>query len=109
MNLLKEKNYKSYSYLSRYTNSPYYYHTRDDKYISATDFYLDDKTPYRIHIVQRNETFDTLALEYYNNPTLYWIICSFNHIQNPYDKLKEGTRLKIPSISTITFDTEGRS
>ena len=108
MEILSDKNYKSYSFLSRYNNTPYYYHRLDNKYVSGISHYLKDSTPYRVHIVKRNETFDSLALEYYNNPTLYWIICSFNRIQNPYEKLSEGQQIKIPSISTIEFDVKGR-
>lgn len=108
MNVLSDKSYKSYSYISRYAVTPYYYHKKDNRYVSGTPFYLNDSTPYKVHIVKRNETFDTLALHYYNNPTLYWVICSYNHIQNPYKSLKEGDSIKIPSLSTIEFDTKGR-
>lgn len=109
MEILRNKQYMSYSYLSRYSNVPTYYHNIDNKQFTGTGFYLDDSTPYRIHTVKSGDNFDSLALEYYNNPTLYWIICSFNHIQNPYKKLSEGELIKIPSISTITFDERGRS
>ena len=109
MDVLTSKVYKQYSYVSRYSPFPYYYHTVDDKYIYGITAYLDDTTVYTQHIVQRGDTFDNLAMEYYNNPTLFWIICSFNHIRNPYKKLVEGQTLKIPSISNIRFDLIGRS
>lgn len=108
MDILTNKSYKDYSYTSRYVSVPYYYHTKDNKYIYGITSYLDDTTPYTAHIVQRGDTFDTLALRYYNNPTLYWVICSFNHIANPYKNLKEGETVKIPSLSTIRFDKSGR-
>lgn len=107
MEVLKNKSYKdNYSKLSRYSLFPYYYHTLDDKYISGTTAYLSDETTYTMHTIKRNETFDSLALEYYNNPTLYWIICSFNRIQDPFIKLKEGEQIKIPSLSNIEYDIE---
>lgn len=107
MEVLKNKSYKdNYSKLSRYTPFPYYYHKLDDKYISGTTTYLKDTTTYTVHTIQRGETFDSLALEYYNNPTLYWIICSFNRIQDPFMELKVGQQIKIPSISTIEFNIE---
>ena len=56
------------------------------------------------YIVQKGDTLDSLALHYYNIPTLYWIIASFNHIQDPYKNLVVGSTLKIPSISNIEFD-----
>ena len=109
MDVLTNKSYKEYTYTSRYSPFPYYYHTTDNKYVYGVTSYLDDSTPYRIHIVKQGETIDGLALYYYNNPTLFWIICSFNHIRNPYKTLFVGQQLKIPSISTIKFDTVGRS
>lgn len=104
MNVLKNKSYKQYTKLSRYSPFPYYYHETDNKYIYGKTSYLKDTTIYTLYTVKRNDTFDSLALHFYNNPTLYWIICSFNHIQDPFMELKEGTKLKIPSISNIEFD-----
>ena len=109
MEKLINKSYKEYSYTSRYSVFPYYYHTEDDRYVSGLTSYLDDSTIYSLHVVRQGDTLDNLALKYYNNPTLYWIICSFNHIQDPYIKLYEGQTLKIPSISNIQYDIEGRS
>ena len=109
MEILTEKLFKEYSYVSRYSSFPCYYNKRDDRYVNGLTAYLTDKTPYRLHTIERGDTLDNLALHYYNNPTLYWIICSFNHITNPYIKLKEGDQIKIPNISNIEFDVEGRS
>lgn len=104
MEVLTNKSYKDYSKISRYSSFPYYYHTKDDKYIYGTTSYLKDTTVYTLYTVQRGDTFDSLALEFYNNPTLYWVICSFNRIQDPFSVLREGQLLKIPSLSTIEFD-----
>ena len=104
MDILKDGQYKSYDKLSRYSIFPIYYNTEDNKWQSALTAYLDDNTSYFIHKVVKNDTYDNIALRYYNNPTYYWIICSFNHIQDPFEQPTEGTRLKIPSISNIQFD-----
>lgn len=104
MEVLKNKSYNDNNRLSRYTPFPYYYHTKDDKYVSGVTSYLKDTTVYTSYKVQRGDTFDSIALEFYNNPTLYWIICSFNRIQDPFTELVEGQVLKIPSISNIEFD-----
>ena len=108
MSKLSNKTYKQYSYVSRYNVFPTYYHVHDKKYFYGLTAYLDDSTVYTNHVVKRGDTFDSLALKYYNNPTYYWIICSFNHIQNPYKELKEGETIKIPSFSNIQYDFEGR-
>ena len=104
MEVLKNKSYTDSDQLSRYTPFPYYYHTKDNKYVRGITSYLKDTTVYSLYEVQRGDTFDSIALEYYNNPTLYWIICSFNHIQDPFKKPIEGTYIKIPTISTISYD-----
>ena len=108
MSVLKNKSYKSYSYISRYSNTPFYYHTKDNKYVTGIASNLDTTTPYQLHTVKNGDTFDNLALQYYNNPTLYWIICDFNNISNPYSELKIGSKIKIPSYSTLVFDNNGR-
>lgn len=109
MRKLINKSYKQYDYTSRYSPFPIYYNVNDNKYVSGVTAYLDDSTIYTLHVVEPSDTFDTLALRYYNNPTLYWIICSFNHIQNPFTELTVGQKIKIPVLSNIIFDGEGRS
>jgi nucleoid-associated protein YgaU len=104
MNVLTTKGYKEYSKVSRYSQIPYYYHTLDDKYISGKAAHLKTDTVYTMYTVKKNDTFDSLALEFYNNPTLFWIICSFNNIQDPFSKLIPGQLIKIPSLSNIEFD-----
>lgn len=104
MEVLKNKSYTDSDQLSRYTPFPYYYHTKDNKYVRGITSYLKDTTVYSLYEVQQGDTFDSIALEYYNNPTLYWIICSFNHIQDPFTELQIGQKLKIPALSNIEFD-----
>ena len=108
MDILKNKVVKSYDYLSRYANIPSYYHSKDNRHITGTSKNLDKNTPYSTYVVQRNDTLDSLAFKFYKNPTYYWIIGMFNDISNPFVKLEEGALIKIPSISTIKFDSDGR-
>ena len=103
MNVLTDKTYKTYTRLSRYNNFPYYYHIIDNKYIYGTTSNLKNNTPYVIHVVKQNDTFDSLALKYYNNPTYFWIIADYNRYNDPYEKLQPGMKLKIPSFSDIVF------
>lgn len=106
MDALIEKTYRNYDYISRYTSFPYYYHEEDDKYIYGTTAQLEDSIGYVEHIVGKFDSFDSLALKYYNNPTLYWVICDFNKIQDPYQELVMGQRIRIPSLSNITFNVQ---
>ena len=99
-----DKTYKTYTKLSRYNNFTYYYQSNDKKYIYGITSRLNDKTSYTNYLVKKNDTLDTLALYYYNNPTYFWIIADFNRISDPYKKLDENTYIKIPSFSSISFE-----
>ena len=103
MDNLVDKAYRSYEYISRYASFPYSYDTNDSKYIYGTTSYLKDDISYVIHKVNQNDTFDSIALKYYNNPTLYWVICDFNKIQDPFINIEVGTEIKVPTLSNISF------
>lgn len=104
MNVLKGEKYLNYEKLSRYSQFPYYYNTLDDKYICGTTSYLNDETNYILYKVKEGDTYDSIALESYGNPTYYWIICSFNHIQNPFNDPVVDSQIKIPVITDIRFE-----
>lgn len=104
MAVLTQKAYKDYNTLSRYASFPYYFNTLDKKYIYGTTSQLDvEGTPSSAHTVGRGDTLDSLALQYYNDPTKYWIIADFNRIQDPLEDLKMGTVLNIPTMSAIRY------
>jgi len=105
MNILTEKQYKSYDRVSRYSVFPYYYNRLDNKYVyGVTSHLITEGKNFVTHIVEPGDTLDTLSLYYYNNPTYYWIIADFNKIQDPYEKLEVGAHLKVPTFSHIEFD-----
>lgn len=68
---LTNKQYKDYDYLSRYTSFPFYYNEGDRKYIYGVTSQLNQSITYVLHEIKVNETLDTLALDYYNNPTFF--------------------------------------
>ena len=100
---LINKQYKDYDYLSRYTSFPFYYNEDDRKYVYGVTAQVNQNITYVLHEVKANETLDTLALDYYNNPTFFWIIADFNHIQDPFLKLEIGSKLKIPTLNEVNF------
>lgn len=106
MEVLSDKSFRSYDYVSRYQNFPNYYHSLDNRYIGATTAQIQDNIGYSIHVVKAGDTFDSIALDYYNSPTLFWVICDFNKVQDPYKKLKVGTRVKVPVLSSISFSKD---
>lgn len=104
MDILTDKSYRDYDYISRYSNFPYYYNIEDNKYIYGLTSQLKDSIPYILHKVAVNDTYDNISLNYYNSPTFFWIICDFNKIQDPFTNPIPGTYLKIPNISGLSFE-----
>ena len=104
MDVLVNKQYKSYDKFSRYSPLPYYYNIDDNKYVYATYHQLKDNSNYQLYVTQKNDTYDSISLKFYNNPTYYWIIVDFNRINDPFVSPQEGTKLKIPSFSTLMFE-----
>ena len=52
MDTLKNKSYKSFDYISRYTAFPYYYNTLNDKYIYGITSHISKNVSYTIHKVR---------------------------------------------------------
>lgn len=104
MDVLKDKQLKGYDALSRYASIPFYYNTKDNKYIYGLCKQLSEDVDYSIHRLKPYDTLDSLALYYYGRPDFYWIIADFNRIQDPFMKLTDKFQsIKIPSISYIYY------
>lgn len=106
LDVLTNKNYKTYNYISRYNNVPYYFNTLDQKYVYGTAYQLSQDNAYLLHKVKKNDSFDSLSLTYYNSPLYFWVIMDFNQIQDPFDFPEVGSELKIPTLSSIAFKVE---
>ena len=104
MGKLVDKSYKNYDKLSRYSNIPYWYNLNTQKYTYGTVSWLSDDTSYENYIIQQGDTLDTLSLRAYGSPIYYWIIASFNRIRDPFEQLKVGEKIKIPTKSVIHFE-----
>lgn len=102
MNVLTNRAIKSSKYYSRYNGLSYYYNNLDDKYQLETRHWLKefvDISKIQTYIVKEKDTYDTIALEFYNNPTYYWVICDYNRIIDPFTPPKAGTVLYLPSLN----------
>ena len=105
MDSLKDKQWKEYSYTSRYTPFPFYYNVLDKKYIYGITKQLGKNINYVLHNLIDSDTVDSLALKYYGRPDYFWIICEFNDINDPYIRLIDKYEsIRIPSISDIYYD-----
>ena len=105
MNVLKDKQYLQYNYISRYATFPIFYHTQDNKYIYGLTSQLDDTTPYVEVTIEQGDNLDNLSDYYYGRPDYYWIIADYNRIQDPFEKLfGKYKSLKIPVLSNIAIE-----
>jgi hypothetical protein len=104
MDTLTNKSYAGFDYISRYSEVPYYYDTLSNREIFGIGTNLKTTAEFVTHKVVGNDTLNSLALKYYNNPTFWWVIAYFNNIQDAFKPLiyKYDT-LKIPNISSIEF------
>lgn len=106
MDVLTKKQWQEYNYTSRYTPFPFYYNSEDAKYIYGITKQLAQDVAYVMHTLVDSDTVDSLALKYYGRPDLYWVICDYNHINDPYVKLmSKMDTIKIPSISDIYYSS----
>lgn len=107
MNVAKNKKYEAYDYICRYTNTPYYYNTVDEREFYGIGSNLSKDTAWVVHRIAAEDSLDYLALKYYNNPTYWWVIAYFNDIQDPFiDLYGNMSMIKIPAISSIKFGDE---
>lgn len=105
MDILTNKTIKTSKYFSRYNGIPYYYNTHDNKNQMALKAWLKSDFDYIQYSVQEGDTYDFLALKFYNNPTYYWIICDANKIIDPMIEPEVGDVLIIPSLgSNLQFE-----
>ena len=104
MNVLKDKSYKTFDYVSRYTNVPYYYNTLDNKDVSGITKWLSSDIEYIVHNVNIDDSLDKLSYYYYGRPDLYWVIADFNRIVDCFTDLSRYKTLRIPDITGLRFD-----
>lgn len=104
MDTLRNKAFAKYDYKSRYITVPYYYDTLCDREVYGIGNNLKKDTAWAAHKVKPEDTLDSLALKYYNNPTYWWVIAYFNDIQDAFVRIQDTFDiLKIPSITNIEF------
>ena len=108
MDVLKNKSFGKFDYICRYSGVPYYNNTLDEKYIYGLGHNMKKDAPYTLYKVKETDTLDSIALDFYNNPTLFWIIAYFNDIQDCLDDdlYENYPVLKIPNYTSIEFGDE---
>ena len=105
MDTLTNKYYNTYDYTNRNTVTPCYYDTLKQRYMAGIGAPMLRDGDWVAHDIEPGDNLDYLALKYYNNPTLWWIIAYFNNINDAFEPLKlKFTTIKIPNMSSITFE-----
>lgn len=105
MDILTNRQQKSYDYVSRYSNFPYYFNSADSKYIYGLTSQLSQDTTYVTISITHPTTLDELANKYYGRPDYFWIIADFNHIQDPFvDLYGNYSSLNLPGLNTIEYE-----
>jgi hypothetical protein len=69
MRKLINKKFETFDYVSRYTSTPYYYDVNNNRSVYGIGEQFSKDVPYVSHEVKPEDTLDSLALTYYNNPT----------------------------------------
>ena len=109
MDTLKNKNYVSFDYTSRYAKVPFYFDTLKNREIYGIGTNLKPTAEFVTHKVRGNDTLSSLALKYYNDPTFWWVIAYFNNVQDAFKPLAyKYSTLKIPTIASIEFGRVNR-
>ena len=104
MNVLTNKKYAQFDYISRYTGIPYYFNTVDEREVYGLSKNAIKDAPYVLYQTQQGDTLDNLALINYNNPSYWWVLAYYNDIQDAFvDIHSTYPTLKIPTISAISY------
>lgn len=107
MEKLTNKRFNTFDYTCRYTTVPYFYDTEAQSDVYGIGTQMSAQTAFVSHKVKSEDTLDSLALTYYNNPTYWWVIAYFNRIIDPFKPLlPRFSTIKIPAISSIGFKNE---
>lgn len=71
MDILKDKQTRQYDYISRYAGFPFYYNTKDNKYIYGLTSQLSTSVRYTVHTVLPSDNLDYLSNYYYGRPDYF--------------------------------------
>ena len=66
-----------------------------------------DPSLYSEYIITEDDSWTNISYKFYNTIELWWLICKFNHIKNPFKELIPGDVLKIPGteIKNVVLET----
>lgn len=64
---------------------------------------IDDITPnnYSNYIISSVDSWTAISYKFYKTIKLWWLICKFNDIKNPFTELIPGKYIKIPDENLV--------
>ena len=92
--------------MGRYSNNKFLFTKNKNRYYSTTRYPEVPRRNDDIYIISIDgDRYDTLALQYYSNPDLWWIIsiCNASHTQNSLIP-PLGVQIRIPPNPQIVID-----
>lgn len=97
---------RTYDHFSRYAYTRKIYSSSDElEYHESQNLVVIPNSDDDIYITIDSSLvnrLDKLSLEYYNNPTHWWLIALANDIINPLDELPYGKVIRIPPIEYLS-------
>lgn len=57
---------------------------------------------YSSYLVKEGDTWTNISFKFYSTIKLWWLICKFNNIENPFTELIPGTYIKILNKEVAT-------
>ena len=61
---------------------------------------------FTIYEILENDTWPGISYKVYNTIDLWWLICKFNNVKNPFKELTVGKILRIPSEELVDIILE---
>jgi len=65
------------------------------KSYSISDKVVNNSSVFEIYIVEDNDWWENISYKLYGTKTFWWLLCLFNNIENPFEELEAGKKLKV--------------
>ena len=62
---------------------------------SLNEAVTDQTVFYDTYQMESMEWWENISYQFYNTPTLWWVLCIMNNVQNPFEELEPGQETKI--------------
>lgn len=63
--------------------------------------FLDDYQNYEVYEIEQKDTWEGISYNTYGSVNLWWLLCLVNEIQDPFEQLEVGKRIKLIKASVV--------